>query len=306
MRIFRYGLIILAALVAVVLLWFFKPMPPSDLKGGLYGHAYLAGMVKIRHLWDRPFTSIISSIPGGKASLPPIPFFLRPILPQAVELYILSNKEGGGRALAIDLGWRSRLFRVMHGFIIRQIQYRGVGAIEGKYVIRTPAGLKLLVYQDAGTLFVAEGEGLISKILKPSSDRGPELNIPPLKGLAPQVDVEKDIAYIAFSNSDMEFTKVIEDVEKEKGFLILPSVSSIKGGSAELRYASGNTLVAEISLVAREGGDIEGIEGDIGYLLDLLDRFLSTRNLKTELTINKENSNIMAHVMIHPANGGAQ
>lgn len=303
MRILRYGLTVIVVLVVVILFWIFRPLPPSGLKEGLYGHSYLAGRVKIRRLWDRPLSSIIPSTPVGKTALPDVPFFLRPLLPPTVELYGLGSKEGGGWAIAADLGWRSRLFRILQGLIMDQIQYKGIGAIEGENMIRTPAGLRLLVYQDGGTLFIAEGEMPIRRILGPESGSGLDMSIGPLKGLSPQVDEGKDIAYIAFSNDDMEVTRIIEEVEKEIGFLLLPSISSMKGGTVKLRYASGDTLVGEILLTAREGGDIDGIEGDISYLVDLLDRFLSVPNFKVDKTINKEDGHIMAQVMIHPGGG---
>ena len=294
MRTSRYILIILVVFV-IIILWFFMPVPPSDIKGSLYSRAYLTGMVRVPRLWGSPFPEIISSLPGKPISLPSIPFFIKPFLPPAAEIYIFGSKEGGGRAVAIDLGWRSRLFRILHGFIIGQIQYRGFGAAEGENIIRTPSGLKLLVYQDAGTLFLAEGEELIGKILKPDLDKG--------KGLVPGVNMEQDIAYISFSNNEMEFANVIEGLEKDIGFLLLPSAGSLKDGIIELRYAKGETLSAEISLGVRGGGNTEDIEGDIGYLIDILDRFLSTKNFKTEKTINKETGKIIVEVIIHPTGG---
>ncbi len=292
MKTLRYAFIILAAFIIVILLWFFKPLPPSDLKGSLANHAYLTGMVNVRHLWDRPFAAIGSAIPPKAASLPSIPSFLRPILPPNVELYLFNSREGGGWAMTVDLGWRSKLLRMMHGLIMEQIQYRGFGAIEGENTIRTPSGHKFLIVQDAGTLFVAEGENFSREILKPASDRS--------AGLTPQVDAGENIAYISFSNREGEFAKVIEDEEKEIGFLILPSAGSLSDGIIKVRETAGDTLVAEISFGVREGGDMEGVEGDISYLTDLLDRFLSTRNFKTDKTINKENGKIIAQVMIHP------
>lgn len=303
MRILRYGFTVIVVLVVVVLFWIFWPLPPSGLKEGLYGQSYLAGKIKIRRLWDRPLSLILSSTPGGKTALPDVPFFLRPLLPPTVELYALGSKEGGGWAVAADLGWRSRLFRMAQGLIMDRIQYKGIGAIEGEYMIRTPAGVRLLVYQDGGTLFIAEGEMPIRRILGREPGSGPDLGISPLKGLFPQANEGKDIAYFAFSNYDMEVTRVVEEAEKEIGFLLFPSINSMKGGAVKLRYASGDTLVGEIFFNMREGGDIEGIEGDISYLMDLLDRFLSARNFKIDKTITREDGNIMAQMIIHPGGG---
>lgn len=303
MRILRYGLTVIAVLVVVVLFWIFRPLPPSGLKEGLYGQSYLAGKIKIRRLWDRPLSSILSSTLGGKTALPEVPFFLSPLLPPTVELYVLNSKEGGGWAVATDLGWRSRPFRMVQGLIMDRIQYKGIGAIEGEHTIRTPAGVRLLVYQDGGTLFIAEGEMPIRRILGRESGGGPDMRISPLKGLSPQANDGKDIAYIAFSNYDMEVSRVVEEVEKEIGFLLLPSISSMKDGAVKLRYASGDTLVGEIFFNIQEGGDIEGIEGDISYLMDLLDRFLSARGFKIDKMINREDGNIMAQIMIHPDGG---
>ncbi len=303
MRILRYGLTVIVVLVVVALLWIFWPLPPSGLKEGLYGQSYVAGKIKIRRLWDRPLASILSSTQGGKTALPDVPFFLRPLLPPTVELYVLDGNEGKGWAVATDLGWRSKLFRMVQGLIMDQVQYKGIGAIEGEYMIRTPAGVRLLVYQDGGTLFIAEGEMPIRRILGPESGSGYDIDISPLKGLSLQAGEEKDIAYIAFSNYDMEVTRVVEEVEKEIGFLLFPSISSMKGGTVKLRYARGDTLVGEIFLNIWEGGDIEGIEGDISYLMDLLDRFLSAQNFKVDKTINREDGHVTAQMMIHPGGG---
>jgi len=282
MRASRYILIALAAFVVVLLLWFFRPLPPSGLKGGLYSHAYLAGMVQVHHLWDRPLIAILSSFPETAATLPSVPLFLRPLFPPKAELY---------------LGWRSRLFKALHGFIMRQIQYRGFGAVEGENTIRTPSGRKFVVYQDAGTLFVAEGEALSQKIPGSIADSG--------AGLPPELSPEKNILSLSFSNKEMAFEKVVKDMEEEIGFLLLPSAGSLMDGTFMVRYAGDNSLAAEIVLGVREGGDMEGVEGDVGYLVDLLDRALSTHDLKTERTIRREGNKIMAKMIVH-LNGGKQ
>ena len=292
MRASRYILIILAAFVVVLLLWFFRPIPPSGLKGGLYSQAYLAGMVQVRHLWDRPLIAILSSFPETAATIPAIPFFLRPLFPPVVELYLFSSQEGGGWAMAVDLGWRSRLFKALHGLIMRQIQYRGFGAVEGENTIRTPSGRKFLLYQDAGTLFVAEGETLSQKPPESIADRG--------LGLPPAVSPEEIIVSLSFSNKEMAFEKVIKGLEEEIGFLLLPSAASLKEGTLKIRYAGDNSLAAEIDLNVREGGDMEGAEGDVDYLLDLMDRFLSTHDFKTERTIRRENNKIMTQLILRP------
>lgn len=292
MRAFRYILIILAAFVVVLLLWFFRPIPPSGLKGGLYSQAYLAGRVQVHHLWDKPLIAMLSSFPETAATLPAVPRFLRPLFPPAAELYLFSSKEGGGWAMAVDLGWRSRLFKTLHGFIMRQIQYRGFGAVEGGDTIRTPSGRKFLFYQDAGTLFVAEGETLRQKPPESIADSG--------LGVPPAVSPEEDILFLSFSNKEMAFEKVIKGLEEEIGFLLLPSAASLKDGTLKIRYAGDNSLVAEIDLTVREGGDMEGAEGDVDYLLDLMDRFLSTHDFKTERTIRRENNKIMTQLILRP------
>lgn len=313
MRIIRCGLIVLAVLIVVFLLWFFRPLPPSGLKGNLHAHAYLTGIVKVRHLWDvrgdKSVTSIISSIPtlriDSPVSLRPVPFILKPLLPQTIEVYLLKGEEKGGWAIAADLGWRSRLFKLIHGFIMGQIQYRGLGAIEGENIIRTPGGLRILVHQDEGTIFVAEGDNIIEKILGAVHVRNYKGSVGALEGFAAEGREKRDIAYISFSNHNREVSKAIEELEGNIGFLLLPSADSIRDGTIRVRFAGGNSPVAEISIVAREGGDMEGIEGDISYLLDLLDRFLSTGNFKTDRTINRENNSIIAQVMIHQSGGGS-
>lgn len=300
MRRLKYGLIILVALVIIILVWFFRPFPPSDLKGNLYEDTYLTGIIKARSIWDKPFSAIIASVPQGGRVLPDIPFFLKPFIPPTIELYIAKTGEEGGRAVAVDLGWRSRLFRIIRGPIMDQIQYRGIGVIEGKYTIRTPEGKRILIYQDEGTLFLAEGDSVINRIIRPVSDKGKVSSVKPAEELTQQVYDKKDIAYISFSNDNKEITRFIEDVEKKLGFLILSSSDSIKGGNIKLRQTGSNTLVMELSLGVTENSEIEVVEGDITYLIDLLDRFLSNSNLKAEMTINTENDNIMAHIMIHP------
>src|SRR3989304_2806236 len=111
MRASRYILIALAAFVVVLLLWFFRPLPPSGLKGGLYSQAYLAGEIQVCHLWDKPLTAILSSFPETASSLSSIPFFLRPLFPTKAELYLFDSQEGAGWAAALGLWGGSRGFR---------------------------------------------------------------------------------------------------------------------------------------------------------------------------------------------------
>ena len=199
--------------------------------------------------------------------------------------------------MAVDLGWRSRLFKALHGVIMRQIQYRGFGAVEGENTVRTPSGQKFLVYQDAGTLFVAAGESLSQKIPGSAGDSG--------AGLPPELSPDKDILFLSFSNNEMAFEKAVKDLEEEIGFLLLPSAGSLTDGRLMLKYAGDNSLAAELILGVRDGGDMEGVEGDAGYLLDLLDRALSTYDLKTGRTIRREGNKIMAQMIVH-LNGGKQ
>lgn len=298
MRVFRYVLIVLVAFAVTLLLWFFRPMSPSGLKGGLYSQAYLVGEIQVCRLWDKPLTTLLSSFPEAATSLSSVPFFLRPLFPPKAELYLFSSQEGDNRwVMAVDLGWRSRLFKTLHGFVMGQIQYRGFGALEGENTIRTPSGRKFSVYQDAGTIFVATGVGLSQKV--PGSVAEGET------GLSLVSSPDKNILTLLFSNREMAFEKAIKDLEEEIGFLILPSAGSLTDGTLMVRYAGDNSLAAEIILGVREGGDIEGVEGDVGYLLDLLDRVLSTRNLKTERTIRNEGNKIMARMIMH-LNGGKQ
>ncbi|MBI5192867.1 MAG: hypothetical protein HZA08_05435 [Nitrospirae bacterium] len=299
MRYIKYGLIFLAVLILLVLILFFRPEPASLLKSDLYEHSYIAGTFKTRYLLERPVTTIISSIPGGKSSIPGVPFFFKPLIPPTAELYVLKNVEGGGWAAAIDLGWRSRLFRRIHGIIMNQMQYRGFGAIEGKSILRTPTGVKIIVYQDKGTLFIGEGEHVVKSIMYPAQGGSVKSSV----GLSSQVSDKRDMAYLLFVNNDKEFSKVIEGMEQEKGFQILPSVNSLRGGTIKIRRPTGSTLIAELSLLINDNGDITGVENDLGYLADLIDRILSTNNLKVDKTINKENGNITAQVMIHPVGG---
>lgn len=303
MRYIKYGLIIIAVLILLVLILFFRPEPASMLKSNLYEHSYIAGTVKTRYLWERPVTTIISSIPGGKSSIPGVPFFLKPFIPPTAELYVLKNAEGGGWAAAIDLGWRSRLFRKIHGIIMNQMQYRGFGAIEGTSILRTPAGIRIVVYQDKGTLFIGEGERVVKSIMYPVQGQGANINVKSSDGLISQISDKRDMAYLLFINNDKEFSGVIEGMEQEKGFQVLPSVNSLRGGTIKIRRPSGSTLIAELSLLINDNGDIAAVENDLSYLTDLIDRIISTNNLKVDKTINKENGNITAQVMIHPVGG---
>lgn len=305
MRYIKYGLITIAVIILVVLIWFLIPEPPSSLKGNLYGDSYIAGTIRVSSLWKRPFNAILSSITNNRSSVPEIPFLLRPFIPPTAELYVLKNKEeeGGGWTAAIDLGWRSKFFRRIHSIIMEQMQYRGVGAIEGKYIIRTPAGSGILVYQDKGTLFIGKGDSLIKKILTPLQGKVINQNLKSSEGLMSQISDGKDIAYILFLNNGMEFSKVVEGIERENDFSLLPSVNSLRGGTVKIRHPGSDTVVAELSLMIQDNGDISGVENDLGYLLDLFDRLLSTSNLKIDRTINKENGNITAQVMIHQVGG---
>lgn len=303
MRKFKYGLIIFAALVIIILVWFFRPYPPSDLRENLYRDTYLAGIFKTKGIRDKPLSSIIASIPQADRSLTALPFFLKPFIPPTVEVYLAKTGEEEGRAVAVDLGWRTRLFRIIRRPLMDQMQYRGIGVIEGDDIIRTPAGKRILVYQDKGTLFLAEGDSIINRIVRPVPEEDKMSNSKTAEGLSQQVYDKKDIAYISFSNDNMEITRFIEDVEKKIGFLILSSSGSIKGGTIKLRQTGSNTLVIDLVIGVSDNSGIEVIEGDVTYIVELLDRFLSGSNLRAEMTINTENDNIMTHVMIHPTGG---
>jgi len=218
-----------------------------------------------------------------------------------VELYALRGKGDGGWAVAADLGWRSRLFRIVRGLVMNRIQYKGIGVVEGEYTIRTPSGVRLIFYQDGGTLFIAEGEMAIRALLGREQKSGPGESISRIS--FPLSMEDDDIAYISFSNYDMEVTRVVEEMEKEVGFLLLPSIRGIKGGTVKLRHGSGETLVGEIFFNVKEEGNIGEIEGDISYLIEVLDRFLNSQNLEIEKTINSADGSVTAQIMIHPAGG---
>src|SRR4030065_2437441 len=161
----RIAALVILIIIISVLLWLLIPLHPSARKNTLYGRAYITGAVRIKPLLDKPFSSIISVLPGNPAAAGNVPFFLRPLIPPVMEFYLQGRKQGHGWAIVADLGWRSKLFRMFHGVIIGQMQYRGMGAIENEYVLRAPSGKRILFYQDGQTLFIAEGENIIEKII---------------------------------------------------------------------------------------------------------------------------------------------
>lgn len=302
---FTPGVIALAILIIIVavVLWLLIPLHPSARKNNLHGQAYMAGMIRMNVLWDRPFSSIIAALPGNTVAVGNIPFFLRPLVPPTVEFYLQDSKSGGGWAIAADLGWRSKIFRMLHNVIIGQMQYRGVGAIEDDYNLRTPAGTRLLFYQDGGTLFVAEGENIIERILVPDSITGHNVDRADLQNSILETQDKRVMTNISFSNIDGDVTKGIEMMEGKAGFMLFPSAGSLIKGSMNIRQTGRDTIAGAITLVVREDGDIEGVEGDAAYLTDLIDRFLSAQDMKSDRTINREDSKITIQIMIHPDGG---
>ncbi len=296
---FRIVALVIVVIIAAGVLWLLIPLHPSARKDKLSGQAYMAGVVRMNILWERPFSSIIASLPGDAAAVGAVPFFIRPLIPPVMEFYLQSSKDGGGWAIVTDLGWRSKVFGMLHRVIIGQMQYRGIGAIEGEYVLRTPSGTRLLFYQDGRTLFIAEGENIIGKIagngsLTKNADRAD------LQDIASGTQDKRVMANMSFSNIDGDVTKGIEMLEGKAGFMLLPSAGSLIKGSMDIRKTGRSTIAGVITLLVREDGDIEGVEGDATYLADLLDRFLSGQNMKTDRTINRENSKITIQIMIHP------
>lgn len=296
------ALVILIIIVSV-LLWLLIPLHPSARKNTLYGRAYVTGLVRIRPLLDKPFSSIVSSLPGNPAAAGNVPFFLRPLIPPVMEFYLQGSKEGNGWAIVADLGWRSKLFRMLHGVIIGQMQYRGMGAIENEYTLRAPSGKRLLFYQDGQTLFVAEGENIIEKIIGPETITGHATDRADLQESALKTGDDRFICSVSFSNIDGDVTKAIEILEGKAGFMMMPSAGSMIKGSFDLRQTGSDTISGMIALVGREDGDFEGLEGDITYMVTLLERFLYAQHMKTDVTINREESNITAQIMIHPEGG---
>ena len=305
MRLFRLRIVALVILIIIVsvLLWLLIPLHPSARKNSLYERAYITGAVRIKPLLDKPFSSIVSAIPGNPAAAGNVPAFLRPLLPPVLEFCLQGSKEGNGWAIAADLGWRSKLFRMFHGVIIGQMQYRGMGAIENEYVLRAPSGKRILFYQDGQTLFIAEGENIIEKIIGPDTITGHNTDRTDLQKSAPETGDDRIISSISFSNIDGDVTKGIEMLEGKAGFLLMPSAGSMIKGSFDLRQTGSDTISGIISLVGREDGDFEGLEGDITYMVTLLERFLYAQNMKTDVTINREESKITAQIMIHPEGG---
>ena len=92
-------------------------------------------------------------------------------------------------------------------------------------------------------------------------------------------------------------------LEGKAGFMLMPSAGSMIKGSVDVRQAGKDTISGMITLVSRDDGDVEGLEGDITYIITLLERFLYAQNMKTDITINREESKITAQIMIHPEGG---
>src|SRR3990170_7304592 len=193
MRFVRLRIVALVILIIIVsvLLWLLIPLHPSARKNTLYGRAYITGVVRVKPLLDKPFSSIVSAVPGNPAATGNIPFFVRPLIPPVMEFYLQGSKEGDGWAIVADLGWRSKLFRMLHGVIIGQMQYRGLGAIEDEYVLRAPSGKRILFYQDGQTLFFAEGENIIEKLIGPDTITGPNTDRTDLQRSAPETGDER-------------------------------------------------------------------------------------------------------------------
>ena len=299
----RIAALVILIIIISVLLWLLIPLHPSARKNTLYGRAYITGVVRVKPLLEKPFSSIVSAVPGNPVAAGNIPFFVRPLIPPVMEFYLQGSKEGDGWAIVADLGWRSKLFRMLHGVIIGQMQYRGMGAIEGEYVLRTPSGTRILFYQDGGTLFFAEGENIIEKIIGPDTITGHNTDRADLQKSAPETGDDKVITSVSFSNIDGDVTKAIEMIEGRAGFMLMPSAGSMIKGSVDLRQAGSDTISGMITLVSRDDGDVEGLEGDITYIITLLERFLYAQNMKTDITINREESKITAQIMIHPEGG---
>ena len=302
MRIFRLRtvpIVILLVIVAVVL-WLLIPLHPSARKDILHGKAYITGTVRIKPIFDKPLSSIVSALPGNSSALSNVPFFVRPLIPPVIKFYLQGSREGEGWAVVADLGWRSRLFRMLHGIIIGQMQYRGMGAIEDEHVLRTPSGTKILFYQDGRTLFVAEGNNIIEKIIGPSSNEGTVPDRADIQKAAMETGDKRVIAGISFSNIDGDITRGIDMLESKSGFLLMPSAGSLIKGSVDLRQTGSDTIAGTILLTVREDGDFKGLESDVTYIIDLLDRFLSVQNMKTDSTINREANNLTIQIMIHP------
>src|SRR3989304_4625225 len=245
----RIAALVILIIIASVLLWLLIPPHPSARKNTLYGRAYITGVVRVKPLLEKPFSSIVSAVPGNPVAAGNVPFFVRPLIPPVMEFYLQGSKEGDGWAIVADLGWRSKLFRMLHGVIIGQMQYRGMGAIEGEYVLRTPSGAKILFYQDGGTLFFAEGENIIEKIIGPDTITDHNTDRADLQKSAPETGDDKVITSVSFSNIDGDVTKAIEMIEGRAGFMLMPSAGSMIKGSVDLRQAGSDAIGRRLRLV---------------------------------------------------------
>ncbi len=301
MRFSRAQIILLVILILVfsAALWLFIPLRQTARKDILYGRAFVAGVVRVRPLLDRPFSSMVSALTGNHAAMDNIPFIIRPLVPPVMEFYLQGGNGGAEWAIVADLGWRSRLFRMLHGVIMGQMQYRGMGAIEGEHILRTPAGDRILFYQDGRTLFIAEGENVIAKITGPDSVAGTGTERADIQKPAADAGDRKTIASVSFTNIDGDITRGAGMLEDKAGFILLPSSGSLMRGSVDIRKTGGAALVCTIALTAREDGDAAGLEGDVTYILALLDRFLSAQNMKTDSSLAREENRITVNIMIH-------
>src|SRR3990170_8963921 len=101
MRIFRLRTVPVVILIVIfaVILWLLLPLRPSARKDILHGKAYITGVVRTKHLFDKPLSSIVSALPANSSAINNVPFFVRPLIPPVIKFYLQGSKEGEGWAV---------------------------------------------------------------------------------------------------------------------------------------------------------------------------------------------------------------
>ena len=240
--------------------------------------AYLAVVIRTSALTGPPGSTILT---GLGSAVPRIPGRLAFLLPPAFSVFLHSQGTmvGEGWTLATDLGWRSRLYALGSGF----------------FKDRLEPNVSLI--QDHGTLFVTRNRLLLQDLALRRAGRNSGA---PAPGVSVALNNPPDtLITVDLSNANRELIPWVERFQAGARFLLFPSIAEVESLHAVVQWKEGSPMHGAMTILAKHTRATEQVRADVEYLMDLLDRVMSTGDVGMEKTVQATPGRIEAAVTLH-------
>ncbi len=277
-----------ASIVGLVLVlgsgvWLFWPQPPSPHREAVAQDAYLAVVIRTSALTGPPGSMIL---PGLGSAVPRIPGWLAFLLPRTFFVFLHSRDAavGEGWTLVTDLGWRSNLYAMGAGLLHERL------------------GADLVLIQDHGTLFVTRNRLLVQDLMlrPPGRDPGTRARARPW-GMAFTLppDAPDTLIAVDLSQAHRELTPWVERLQARTQFAIFPSIGEVEFLHAVVQWKEGSPMHGELTILTRTAQAATMVQADVEYLLDLLDRVMSTADVGMDKEIRTTPGQVELAVTLH-------